>query len=147
MTGLVLANSAQLTFHAIITGALLWRALRTEGGLGGHGIVEVAFKALGASVLMAVVSWGVWWGIDRLLYGGTVTTHILVKPPLQAPPPIVMPAMPPGPSLLEKVITLGVPALLGGIVYISLIWLMRLPEAEMIVGRTRSRLRNVKRET
>jgi putative peptidoglycan lipid II flippase len=147
MTGLVLANSAQLTFHAIVTGALLWRALRSEGGLGGHGIAEVALKAFGASVVLAVVSWGVWWGIDRLLHSTAPAAIISVRPPLQAPPPIVMPNLPPGPSLLEEVITLGVPALVGGIVYVALIWLMRLPEAEMIAGRIRSRLRNVKRET
>jgi putative peptidoglycan lipid II flippase len=144
MTGLVLANSAQLTFHAIVTGALLWRALPSEGGLGGHGILEVTFKAFGASVALAVVSWGVWWGIDRLLHGTAPAPIITVRPPLQAPPPIVMPTLPPGPSLLEEVITLGVPALVGGIVYVALIWLMRLPEAEMIAGRIRSRL---KRET
>jgi putative peptidoglycan lipid II flippase len=141
MTGLVLANSAQLTFHAIVTGLLLWRALRSEGGLGGQGIAVVAFKALGASVLMGVVSWGVWWGIDRLLHGGAPAPAIVVRPPLQAPPPIVMPAAPPEPSLLEEVITLGVPALVGGTIYIASIWLMRLPEAQMIVGRIKSRLK------
>ncbi|HYP19921.1 MAG TPA: murein biosynthesis integral membrane protein MurJ [Chloroflexia bacterium] len=141
MTGLVLANSAQLTFHAIVTGLLLWRALRSEGGLGGHGIAEVAFKALGASVLMAVVSWGVWWGVDRLLHNGAPSPAIMGRPPLQAPPLIVVPAPPPGPSLLEEVITLGVPALIGGIVYITIIWLMRLPEAQMIANKVRSRLK------
>lgn len=141
MTGLVLANSAQLTFHAIVTGLLLWRALRSEGGLGGHGIAEVAFKALGASVLMAVVSWSVWWGVDRLLHNGASAPAIIVRPPLQAPPLIVVPAAPPGPSLLEEVITLGVPALIGGIVYITIIWLMRLPEAQMIANKVRSRLK------
>jgi putative peptidoglycan lipid II flippase len=122
MTGLVLANSTQLTFHAIVTGLLLWRALRSEGGLGGHGIAEVAFKALGASVLMAVVSWGVWWGIDKLL-------HPTALDPGYAP------------SLAEEVITLGVPALAGGTVYAATIWLMRLPEVRMIVGRVTSRLK------
>jgi peptidoglycan biosynthesis protein MviN/MurJ (putative lipid II flippase) len=141
MTGLVLANSAQLTFHAIVTGLLLWRALRSEGGLGGHGIGGVALKALGASVLMAVVSWGVWWGIDRLLHSGAPAPTSMVRPPLQAPPPIVMPVAPPGPSLLEEVVTLGVPALVGGIVYITIIWLMRLPEADMIASRVGSRLK------
>ncbi|HET6262856.1 MAG TPA: lipid II flippase MurJ, partial [Chloroflexia bacterium] len=141
MTGLVLANSAQLTFHAIVTGLLLWRALRSEGGLGGHGIAEVAFKALGASVLMAVVSWGVWWGVDRLLHNGAPAPAIMVRPPLQAPPLIVVPAAPPGPSLLEEVITLGVPALVGGTIYVAAIWLMRLPEAQMIANKVRSRLK------
>jgi peptidoglycan biosynthesis protein MviN/MurJ (putative lipid II flippase) len=143
MTGLVLANSAQLTFHAIVTGLLLWRALRTEGGLGGQGLIEVSIKALGASVLMGVVSWGTWWGVDRLLHstGTTSSPIIAARPPLQAPPPVVMPALPPGPSLVEEVIVLGVPAAVGGAVYIALIWLMRMPEARMIAIRIRSRLK------
>ncbi|MEA2574261.1 MAG: putative peptidoglycan lipid flippase [Chloroflexia bacterium] len=141
MTGLVLANSAQLTFHAIVTGVLLWRALRTEGGFGGQGLVQVAIRAFGASMVLAVVSWGVWWGIDKLLHSTASTPVIAIGPPLQAPPPIVMPVLPPGPSLLEEVITLGVPAAVGGTVYIALIWLMRLPEAQMVAGRIASRLK------
>ncbi|MDQ3928696.1 MAG: hypothetical protein M3328_06060, partial [Chloroflexota bacterium] len=45
------------------------------------------------------------------------------------------------PSLLEEVITLGVPAAVGGAVYIALIWLMRIPETQMVANRIRSRLK------
>ena len=42
MAGLVLANSAQLTFNAAVTGILLRRAL---GGLRGEGFGHTALKA------------------------------------------------------------------------------------------------------
>jgi putative peptidoglycan lipid II flippase len=116
MAGLVLANSVQLTFHAVVTGGLLWRALGREGGLGGYGIGETALKVLGAAAAMAVVSYGAWWSLVNLLN-------------LQAN------------NIFTEVIILGIPALLGGSLYVALIWLMRLPEVELITGKIRGRLK------
>ena len=54
MRGLVLAWSAQTIFHACGHGGLLWRTLRSEGGLRGYGLGNTALKAGGAAVLMTV---------------------------------------------------------------------------------------------
>jgi putative peptidoglycan lipid II flippase len=116
MAGLVLANSVQLTFHAIVTGALLWRALQREGGVRGYGIGETALKVLGAAAVMAVVSYATWWSLVNILS-------------LQAD------------NLFTEALVLGIPALLGGSLYVALIWLMRLPEVELITGKIRGRLK------
>jgi len=119
MAGLILANSAQLTFHAILTGILLWRALRPEGGLRGYGIGRTALKVLGAAIAMAIVAYGTW-------------RFLVDVAGIEAN------------SLVTEAILLGVPALLGGGLYVVLVWLMRLPEVELIAGKIRGR---VKRET
>jgi len=54
MIGLILANSTQLTIHALIMLVLLQRRL---GGLGGHGIMALAFKTLSASLVMGGVTY------------------------------------------------------------------------------------------
>ena len=114
MAGLVLANSVQLTFHAIVTGWLLYRAMRREGGLRGYGIGLTAIRALGAAGAMALASYLTWLGIDSLL-----------RPD----------------SLFTEALTLGVPALVGGGLYAALVWMMRLPEVELIWGKVATRLR------
>jgi putative peptidoglycan lipid II flippase len=114
MRGLVLANSAQLTFHAIVTGLLLWRALRAEGGLHGYGIGDTTLKVAGAALALALASYAVWWGLDSLLNPD---------------------------SFVEKLVMLGVPALTGGGLYAALVWKMRLPEVELISGKVVHRLR------
>ena len=122
MAGLVLANSVQLTFHAIVTGILLWRTLGREGGLKGYGIGDTALKVLGAAAAMAAVSYGTWWLLVNIVG-------------LQAD------------SLITEAVLLGVPALLGGGLYIALVWLMRLPEVELIAGKIRGRLKRDGRRT
>lgn len=116
MAGLVLANSAQLAFHAIVTGILLWRALQKEGGLRGYGIGETALKVLGAAAAMAGVAYGTWRFLVDIL--GIEATN-----------------------LATEAILLGVPALLGGGLYVALVWLMRLPEVELIAGKIKGRLK------
>lgn len=112
--GLVVANSAQLTFHALVTGSLLLRAMRAEGGLRGYGIGETVCKAGAAAAAMALVSWGVWRFLAAPLGGD---------------------------SLPNKVLLLGVPALAGGALYVALAWAMRLPELELVASRVRARLK------
>jgi putative peptidoglycan lipid II flippase len=113
MAGLVLANSAQFAFHAIVTGVLLWRALRTDGGLRGFGIGDTTLKAGAAALLMALVSYAVWWSLAQVLRSDT---------------------------LLDKTLLLGVPTLVGGSLYAVLVWRMRLPEVELIAAKIRGRL-------
>lgn len=114
MRGLVLANSAQLIFHALVTGGLLWLALRSEGGLRGYGIGATALKATGAAAALAIVSWGSWRGIERVLARD---------------------------SFLNETLLLGLPALLGGGLYAALVWMMRLPEVELIRDKVVARVR------
>lgn len=114
MPGLVLANAAQLAFHAIVTGFFLLRAMRSDGGLRGYGIGSTALKALGAAVALGVVSFVAWWGLSMVLQADNIITEALL---------------------------LGVPALLGGGLYIGLVWLMRLPEIELILGKVLGRLK------
>jgi putative peptidoglycan lipid II flippase len=114
MAGLVIANSAQLAFHAIVTGVFLLRAMRSDGGLRGYGIGATALKALGASVALGVVSFASWWLLSQAVKADT---------------------------LIARALLLGVPALLGGSLYLGLVWLMRLPEVELILHKVRARLR------
>jgi len=51
MPGLVLANSAYWTAHAIVLFGLLWREI---GGLRGYGLAQAAIKTLAAALVMGV---------------------------------------------------------------------------------------------
>jgi putative peptidoglycan lipid II flippase len=115
MAGLVVASSVQLAFHAIVTGTLLLRAMRNEGGLGGYGIVSTGLKVGGASVALGVVSFAVWW----VLTG-----------------PLGMQ----GTNIISQALLLGIPALFGGLLYVALVWLMRMPEIELITSKVLSKL-------
>ena len=57
MVGLVLANSAQLTFNATVTGLLLWRSL---GGLRGESLAATVVKSALGATLMGGVSFLAW---------------------------------------------------------------------------------------
>jgi putative peptidoglycan lipid II flippase len=114
MSGLVLANSAQLTFHALVTGWLLFRALRSEGGLARYAIGSTAVRAVFASGLMALVAYVTWR--------------------------VVRPLLPPGSDLLGETLALGIPVLAGTVVYAVLVWMMRLKEIELIASKVLSRL-------
>jgi len=95
-------------------GVLLWRVLRTEGGLRGFGIGDTTLKAGAAALLMALVSYGVWWSLTQVVRGDT---------------------------LLDKTLLLGVPALVGGSLYAALVWQMRLPEVQLITAKIQGRLK------
>jgi putative peptidoglycan lipid II flippase len=114
MPGLVLANSAQLAFHAIVTALFLLRAMRSAGGLRGYGIGATAIKAGGASLALGAVSFGTWW-----LLSGVWKDD----------------------NLISDILLLGVPASVGGALYAALVWRMRLPEVELILSKVASRLR------
>jgi putative peptidoglycan lipid II flippase len=114
MPGLVLANTLQLTFHALATGLLLLRAMRDEGGLRGYGVGETILKAGGAAVVTGLLSYAAWWALHSF-----ITDE----------------------SLLAELLLLGVPVALGGGAYIALIWAMRLSELELIISRIKARIR------
>jgi putative peptidoglycan lipid II flippase len=116
--GLVLAWSAQTIFHAVVTGWLLWRALRSEGGLRGYGLLNTTVKTGGAAVLMAGVSYACWWAMSQAIHSTSQVVELAL---------------------------LVVPALVGGGVYLAAIWMMRLPELEMVVSRVTSRLGRFRR--
>jgi putative peptidoglycan lipid II flippase len=118
MSGLVIANSAQLAFHAIVTGIFLLRAMRSDGGLRGYGIGSTGLKALAASLALGVVSFGSWWLLSWWLLSQGIKGDILII----------------------RALLLGIPALLGGSLYLALVWLMRLPEVELILAKVRTRI-------
>ena len=114
MPGLVIANSAQLAFHAIVTAVFLLRAMRTAGGLRGYGIGTTALKAGAASLALGLVSFATWW-----LLSGALKDD----------------------NLISDTLLLGIPTLLGGALYAALVWRMRLPEIELILSKITTRLR------
>ncbi len=75
MIGLILANSAQLTIHALTMLVLLQRRL---GGLGGHGIMTLAFKALSASVVMGGVTYLALSGLQGVLDASTLGGKLVI---------------------------------------------------------------------
>ena len=114
MAGLVLANTVQFAFHGLVTGALLWRALRGEGGLRGYGIGEAMLKAGGAAAIMLAVCYGSYTVLKGYVGTGDV---------------------------VSEAILLGVPALLGGGLYAALVWWMKMPETELMLNKVRGRLK------
>jgi putative peptidoglycan lipid II flippase len=116
LPGLVLAWSAQLAFHAILTGIFLLRAMKDSGGLRGYGIGSTALKTGAASLATAIISFGAWW---------LMTSSLGMQ----------------GESLVSKALLFGIPALLGGALYAGLVWRMRLPEVELILAKATNRLR------
>ena len=73
MVGLVLANSAQLTFNAVVTGLLLWRSL---GGLRGESLAATALKSGLGAALMGGVSF-LAWGLLAGWLPDTFVGHVL----------------------------------------------------------------------
>ena len=75
MIGLILANSAQLTIHALTMLVLLQRRL---GGLGGHGIMALAFKTLSASLVMGGVTYLALSGLQKVLDVNTLVGKLVI---------------------------------------------------------------------
>ena len=71
-------------------------------------------KALCASLALGVVSFSSWWLLSQAVKGD---------------------------SLITRALLLGVPALLGGSLYLGLVWLMRLSVVELILAKIGTRLR------
>ena len=75
MIGLVLANSTQLTIHALTMLVLLQRRL---GGLGKHGIMTLAAKTLFASLVMGGVTYLVLSELQGVLDANTLMSKLVI---------------------------------------------------------------------
>lgn len=104
MIGLVIANSAQLTGHALI---MLWLTQTRLGGLGGQGVPVLLAKALLASVAMGLVAFVVISALEN-------SAH------------------------LWQVVA---PTAAAGAVYVALLWLLRVREAERVWQMVLARVR------
>ena len=102
MIGLILANSTQLTVHALTMLVLIQRRL---GGLGGHGIMALAFKALFASLAMG---------------GATYLTLSGLRTALDAN------------TLVGKLVIVGGAGGVGMIIYLGMIVVLRVEEARLV---------------
>jgi putative peptidoglycan lipid II flippase len=111
MTDLVLANSVQLTGHALV---MLWLIHHRVGSLRGRGLVRTTLKALAASLMTGVVVFATaQWLLTRY---------------------------PPGQSFLDEVIVVGAVALVGLAVYGALVTLLRIEEVGVLLALLRRRL-------
>jgi putative peptidoglycan lipid II flippase len=110
MTDLVLANSVQLTGHALV---MLWLIHHRVGKLRGRGLVRTTLKALTASMVTGVVVFAAaQWLVTRF----------------------------PGLALLHEVIVVGGAALVGLTVYGALVTLLRIEEIGVLLALLRRRL-------
>jgi len=104
MIGLVIANSAQLTGHALI---MLWLTQTRLGGLGRQGVTSLLAKTLVASAAMGLVAFAVVGALGNA-------------------------------TRLWQVI---VPTVAAGTVYVALLWLLRVREAERVWRMVLARVR------
>ena len=104
MIGLVLANSAQLTIHALTMLVLIQRRL---GGLGRQGIMLLAFKTLLASLVMGGVTYLALSGLQSALDANT---------------------------LVGKLVVVGGAGGVGLVTYLGMIALLRVEEARLVGG-------------
>jgi putative peptidoglycan lipid II flippase len=111
MAGLVLANSAQFTFHAIVMWFLLRRAL---GRVGDATVGRTIRIALGVGFVMAIVVFGVSQGMDMLPIPG----HDQDSGAL---------------SIFHQVVMVGVPVAIGGLIYVAGMWRMGVEEISTII--------------
>jgi putative peptidoglycan lipid II flippase len=95
LNGLILASSVQWGSHALI---MLWLLNRRMGGLHGHGMLRLLFKALLASAGMGAVTW---------LVAETLAQSL------------------PAANLISEVILVGGAAAIGFAVYVALMALLR----------------------
>jgi len=111
MAGLVLANSAMLTFNALVTGILLFRNL---GGLRGQAIGSTALKSALGALLMGLVGFAVWGLLDRAVPGSS--------------------------SLPRMIVLLGVPAAVASLVYLAALYALRVGELRLVLNLVARRL-------
>lgn len=99
--------------NAVMT-ALQFKRLKAgfDGYLEGAQTTMITARVLVASALLGVVSWAVWFAIDRLL----------------------------GRSLPAEIVSVGAAAAAGLVVYVRAVLIMRVPEAHEVSGLIRARL-------
>lgn len=106
---LMIADSVKQLTHALISWILLRRRL---GNLAEHAITGVLLKALLASSVMGLVTYGALWGVRIVL---------------------------PGDNLIAKALVVGIPALLGAAIYLGLITVLRVEEIGLLWSSIRRR--------
>ncbi len=76
MIGLIIANSVQLTFHALVMLILL---IRRVGSLRGHLLRSTIIKVGAATAVMALCTWGALFIIGRYPYNAVSAAYKLVR--------------------------------------------------------------------
>lgn len=99
---LMIADSVKQVAHALISWLILRRRL---GNLAEHAISGAFLKALLASSIMGLVTYGALWSVQTVL---------------------------PGSGLIAKALVVGVPALLGAATYLGLITVLRVQEIRLL---------------
>jgi putative peptidoglycan lipid II flippase len=112
MAGLVLANSAQFTFHAIVMWFLLRRSL---GRVGDETVGRTIRLALMVGIVMAGIVFGISQGMDRLpIPGHDAESGIM--------------------PIIHQALMLGVPVTIGGIIYVAGLWKLGVEEIATIIN-------------
>jgi putative peptidoglycan lipid II flippase len=118
MAGLVLANSAQFTFHALVMWVLLRRAL---GQVGDVTVGRTLRLALGVGAVMGVAVFLLSQGLDQLpLPGHDRETGAL--------------------AILHQILMVAIPVIAGGLVYVGGLWKLGVEEIHVIYAGIRRRL-------
>ncbi|MBN1312255.1 MAG: murein biosynthesis integral membrane protein MurJ [Anaerolineae bacterium] len=99
---LMIADSVKQLAHALVSWVILRRRL---GNLAEHGVFGTLGKTLLASAVMGVVTYGMLRGIQTVL---------------------------PGDSLIAEGLVVGIPALLGAVVYLGLVTHLRVEEINLL---------------
>jgi len=111
IAGLVIGTAAA---NVVMTALQIYRLrIGLNGRIEGGQTLMITVRILAATVVMAVVAWAIWLGIDRVL----------------------------GHSLPAQIVAVGVALLAGCALYGKMVLVMRIPEARQIESLILSRLR------
>jgi putative peptidoglycan lipid II flippase len=111
MAGLVLANSTQFTFHAIVMWFLLRRAM---GSVGDQTVGRTIRIALGVGIVMAVIVYGVSQTMGMLPIPGHDQESGLL-------------------AIVHQSLMVAVPVAIGGLIYVAGLWRMGVEEILTII--------------
>jgi putative peptidoglycan lipid II flippase len=111
MVGLVLANSAQFTFHATVMWFLLRRSM---GRVGDETVGRTIRIALSVGLIMAVVVFGISQGMQQLPIPGHDTESGLM-------------------AILHQTLMLVIPVGIGGIIYVAGLWKLGVEEIRTVI--------------
>ncbi len=112
MAGLVLANSAQFTFHAIVMWFLLRRAV---GQVGDHTVGRTIRLALGVGVVMAVIVYGVSQGMGMLPVPGHDQDSGFM-------------------AIVHQTLMVAIPVGIGGLIYVGGLWRLGVEEISTVIN-------------
>jgi putative peptidoglycan lipid II flippase len=118
MAGLVLANSAQFTFHALVMWVLLRRAL---GQVGDVTVGRTLRLALGAGVVMGIAVFLLSQGLDQLPLPG----HDREAGAM---------------AILHQILMVAIPVTAGALIYVGGLWKLGVEEIHVIYAGIRRRL-------